>query len=383
LGLRDLRLIVRPGAGLLVRKRESIFLLTEADDPATAELLAAVTSSVGTEVLEKVFDVVRHRRPDPVPPFCVLVDDGAEIQVAIHGRLTVEVDAVTGGQRQLAGTSATSRIEETLDGAPGWIGVGPRTGRLPGEEFLDLVEGVASAGAFELAGRSPEAAVQEPATVAFEPVATPAEPLTPAPVGPRDGHVPSAEATVIDKPPPTMSSPPPGPDLKLALTAAYQAMSTAPEHAAAPEVEGRLCEMGHLNNPASAGCWICASPVGSETAVGPRPPLGRITTIDKRSLIVDGDLVFGRRAELADAVKAGRARPIEVPPDQAGVSRAHAALELDGWSVRIRDLGSANGTYVFPPGETKWRRVDPAEPVELTAGTVVTLGGYELYFEGV
>lgn len=401
MGLRDWRLIVRPGRGLVARRPGAVFLIVDADDPAAADLLAAVRSVEGAGLVEELFDVVRKRRPAPVAAFCVLVEESGELYVAIHGKLVVEA-ASGGASRRFAGSTPTSRVEETLSGDVSSVTVGQRTPRLAGEGFLDLVEGVASAGAFELAGReavaaSPvarvKAAVLEPAAVAplSEPQAEPAPEPQPQPqaepellvseVAPPAPVAAPADpgATTSGVPRPTVEAA--RAELKQALTMAYQTMGAAPEHAAAPEIEGRLCSSGHLNDPTSSECWICGSAVGSEPSRGQRPPLGRITTKDKRSFILDGNFVLGRQPETSAEVKEGRARPIEVPHDQAGVSRAHAALELDGWTIRLRDLRSSNGTFYLPPGAGEWQRVDPAQPVSVPAGTLVTLGGYEFQVE--
>jgi hypothetical protein len=372
LGLSELRLIARPGGGLLVRRPDVLFLLSSADDAAAQELLDAVASLAGGALVEKLFDVVRKRRPDPVGAFCALVEDAGEVQLAIHGKLTVEADS-GGGRAQFASTTATSRVEETLGKTVTWIAVGKRAPKVAGEGFLDLVTGTVSAGAFELVARG-AAAVEEAAA----PSRAAAPPPAPAPVAAAPAPPPAA--------PPAAARPPAPQAPEAAATPAPMAMEsqgTTTDHPAAPEVTGRLCAMGHLNNPASAACWICGSKIGTESGVGPRPPLGRITTKDKRSLIVDGNLVFGRKPEAAEAVASGRARPVEVPADHRGVSRAHAAIELDGWTVLLRDLGSANGTYVMAPGESQWRQVDPGKPMPLVTGSSVTLGDYEIFFEGV
>jgi hypothetical protein len=167
------------------------------------------------------------------------------------------------------------------------------------------------------------------------------------------------------------------------LTIAYQAMSVAPEHTQSPEVEGRLCGAGHLNDPQAAVCWICGSAVTGPAATGPRPPLGRLTTKDRHSHILDGDFVIGRKPGTSEDVIAGRARPIDVPAEHAAVSRVHAEIRVDGWNVWASDLGSANGTYYLPAGAAKWIRMEPNKPVAITSGTTMSLGGFELIFEAV
>ena len=172
-------------------------------------------------------------------------------------------------------------------------------------------------------------------------------------------------------------------EIRRAATIAHQALGPAPEHVEAPEVEGRLCLNGHLNNPSVGECWVCGTAVGAETARGPRPPLGRLTTKDKKSYIVDTNFVIGRRPGMAEDVAAGRARPIEVPDEHHDVSRRHAELKVEGWDLMLHDLGSSNGTYYLVAGATDWVRVQPAQPVRVESGTIITLGGYEILFERV
>ena len=143
-----------------------------------------------------------------------------------------------------------------------------------------------------------------------------------------------------------------------------------------------MCAFGHLNHPAAASCWICGGTMTDQVGRGPRPPLGRLTTKDKRNFILDGDFVIGRRPDQSEDVAAGRARPIEVAQDQSAVSRVHAEIRVQGWDVVAIDLGSANGTYYMPPGG-QWIRMQPREPVAITNGTTLTLGGFEIILDAV
>lgn len=47
-----------------------------------------------------------------------------------------------------------------------------------------------------------------------------------------------------------------------------------------------------------------------------------------------------------DTLRIGRHATMDLPLDDAGVSREHAVIEPDGEGWRLRDLGSANGTFV-------------------------------------
>jgi hypothetical protein len=380
MGLSDFRLVVRPGAGLVARRGGAVLLIVDGEEPAAADLLSVMLSTDGAGLIERLFDVVRARRPAPVAAFCVLVEDGAELQVALHGNLVVEAQSAS-GPRTFAGTTPTSRVEEVLGGGVTGVQVGPRTAALPGEALLDLAAGVASAGALEFVPRVAVAPVAVAAPPAAEETGVSPEPAVDAVAPPSAPPGDDPGATLIGVSPPEVAEA--RQELKQAMTMAFQTIGNAPEHGAAPEVSGLLCSSTHLNSPTSTECWICGAAVGNATGRGPRPPLGRVSTKDKRSWILDGNFVLGRKPETADAVKAGRARPIVVPDDQTGVSRSHAEIELDGWTILVRDLGSSNGTFVLLPGQSQWQRVDPAQPVAISSGTLVTMGGYEFLVESL
>ncbi len=83
-------------------------------------------------------------------------------------------------------------------------------------------------------------------------------------------------------------------------------------------------------------------------------------------------LVVGRAGEQ------GPGPDIDLTPFQAaaaGVSRAHARLDLGGPHPRIEDLDSTNGTYV------NGRRLAPRSPVRLHCGDEISLGQLALRLE--
>jgi len=55
---------------------------------------------------------------------------------------------------------------------------------------------------------------------------------------------------------------------------------------------------------------------------------------------------LGLRREITDALTIGRSASCEIALDDDKVSRQHARIELDGVELKIRDLGSRNGTRV-------------------------------------
>ena len=63
----------------------------------------------------------------------------------------------------------------------------------------------------------------------------------------------------------------------------------------------------------------------------------------------------------------GRGTEADVIVDDAGVSRRHAEIHIDGGRVRVIDLGSTNGTFV--DGERVGER-----GIELADGSRITIG---------
>jgi pSer/pThr/pTyr-binding forkhead associated (FHA) protein len=80
----------------------------------------------------------------------------------------------------------------------------------------------------------------------------------------------------------------------------------------------------------------------------------------------------GRRIPLTRAVTVlGRSGDVDVPLDDAGVSRRHAEVHVTGGRFRVVDLGSTNGTFV--DGE----RVTTGD---LRDGSTITVGRSRLVF---
>jgi hypothetical protein len=166
----------------------------------------------------------------------------------------------------------------------------------------------------------------------------------------------------------------------------------APEVAPAPHpvddgrvrVMGVYCKNGHFDDPSARYCAICGISMAQQTLLprlGPRPPLG-VLVLDEGSIFsLDTDYVIGR-APLRDRdVEAGTARPLRIEDANGVLSRIHARIRLDGWQVQVVDLGSANGTGVWAPGDTAWRRIPPQTPIAIPPGTQVGFGRRQLRYE--
>ncbi len=149
-------------------------------------------------------------------------------------------------------------------------------------------------------------------------------------------------------------------------------------------IEGVTCPSGHLNEPESATCGPCGARIdpAAPRVTRARPPLGRPGHRRRRGLHRDGDYVIGREPEQAPDVKAGRARALVLQDGEHSTSRVHARLELSGWSVLLKDSGSANGTFLSRGGAAGPWTVVPREPgTPLRPGDRVRLGKRQLLFD--
>ncbi len=149
------------------------------------------------------------------------------------------------------------------------------------------------------------------------------------------------------------------------------------------DVEGILCSRGHFNNPRSAYCMVCGMSLLHLTphpVIRPRPTLGFIVFDDGASFGLDRSYVIGREPSPADDLDA---ELLVIHDNNDTLSRTHAELRLDGWTVQIIDLGSTNGTYVWDAENDRWNQLTPGHPIELQSGETVALGRRTFVFESV
>ena len=138
----------------------------------------------------------------------------------------------------------------------------------------------------------------------------------------------------------------------------------------APEsIPAKRCPEGHPNDPEAVDCRLCSRPIEAATSVVDLPPAGLA-----RLLMEDGTAV-----ELVEDLLIGRCPPDHGPVEGLGVSgrqvsRHHLVIEVRGWRLLIRDLGSTNGTFVTRRGERGRRRIPEDRPVPLRIGDSIHFG---------
>jgi hypothetical protein len=165
--------------------------------------------------------------------------------------------------------------------------------------------------------------------------------------------------------------------------AAEATIETSPVQPGRVEVEGILCSRGHFNNPQSAYCMVCGMSLLHLTphrVVRPRPTLGFIVFDDGASFGLDRSYVIGREPSAATNTEA---ELLVIHDNNDTLSRNHAELRLDGWTVQIVDLGSTNGTYIWDTQSDRWNQLTANHPIELQSGETVALGRRTFVFESV
>ena len=219
---------------------------------------------------------------------------------------------------------------------------------------------------------TPAAEAPAPAPIPEPPVPTPtpaAEAPAPAPIPepPVPAPTPAAEA-----PAPTEPTPAPEPTASEA--------PAEPGKVGAVMVLGVACSQGHHNHPDAVYCSQCGTKMGvHHTTVlinGPRPPLGVLVVDDGTTYSLNQDLVIGREPSSHADVIAGTASPMVLTDDTLSLSRKHARIVLDDWSVGVEDLHSSNGTYLSRAGQAEsWTKVEPTGVLSLEPGDRLRVGG--------
>ncbi|MEM9563352.1 MAG: FHA domain-containing protein [Actinomycetota bacterium] len=149
------------------------------------------------------------------------------------------------------------------------------------------------------------------------------------------------------------------------------------------EVQGVLCPRKHFNNPRAARCMVCGLSLlhlSDNRVTGLRPTLGFIVFDDGSTYGLDRAYVIGREPKPADGAPA---QLLVLRDNNETLSRTHATLRLDDWTVQLVDLGSTNGTYVWDQVNEHWNQLAAGTPVSLRSGDTVALGRRTFVFESV
>ncbi|GGR45825.1 hypothetical protein GCM10010197_09320 [Nocardioides luteus] len=201
------------------------------------------------------------------------------------------------------------------------------------------------------------------------------QPQSPPPYQPPG---PPPHQPVMPPPPGPPSAPNPPQDMATRVRDVPTPTPTPIPPAGGPTVWAVYCPQGHASPPYSPTCRICrlALPPHQQPVSVPRPALGQLKLDDGRVVVLDRGAVFGRspRTDANGNTGAGGVPPHLVKVMLPDISRLHTEVRLEEWQVLVRDLGSANGSYLTLPGGRP-QQMRPMEEYALEPGAVVSLAG--------
>jgi hypothetical protein len=385
---------VHPGDGIIARTGSAALVLPNPkanQQQSVDQLLALVRDAQpgsGRSLARKLAGILASAEGDESVDLALLAPLGSgDIAVLVVGDVDVSADGAEGPIR-VTGRDSLTWVDRVLR-APTHVQVTGGSASAGSLAASDLVAGIVPGAGLSLSPRGDAPAMAAPAiapgtAVEDRPVEY-SKPVTdtPPPVQPPAPPVPPD--------PPA----PPAPDFQVeslsdAHEPAREPLPVADEEAPIPvgpaqaSVKGVYCKRGHFNDPMVQFCTLCGINMVQQTPAlvdGPRPPLGVLVFDDGSVFQLEQDYVLGRQPEGAPEVISGSARPLRLEDTGGTVSRAHALIALEDWTVRLSDHGSANGTYIAMPNSTDWQPVPPNGRIVLTPGTTIKLGNRTLKYE--
>jgi hypothetical protein len=340
-----------PGQGLVARAGDLI-VLTDGlgGDPDPLLTVLAEVAAAGGDGIELVRSAARAALACEDRPAwaCAGVTSDGELAVLVHGAAAADICVDGGATVTLTGSSSVLPVSQLLAGRSVIASIA-LSGLTGADTRLRLDGGIIQGGGVAIAAT--------------------ADAIAP-PVGTAGST--GALTLAVD------------PSLLLAdsATGAYEpvpADSAADARAEGPApvlVDGVLCGRQHFNDPSVRYCRQCG--IAIEQLAGnvqrrPRPPLGVLLLDDGTGFTLDTGYVLGREPALDAEVAAGRARALRISDPAGTVSRLHLRVSLIAWQVEVCDLGSANGSVVYPVAGPE-ARLKPDDPVIIEPGTRVAVG---------
>ena len=139
-----------------------------------------------------------------------------------------------------------------------------------------------------------------------------------------------------------------------------------------------VCSNGHANARLTTRCRICDEPIDiTARRAAPRASaaIAAVRGPDGVLVPVDGVVVIGRDPQTVAAQVGVRARLLRLVDAPATVSRTHVIVRAENRTVTVTDCASRGRTAVIRPDGSKPIALQPWEPVEVTAGDRIQLGG--------
>jgi hypothetical protein len=344
--------------------------------PEGADVSAISAALTATDAFQAALDLLTARGLAATPPFLLAEWDARGARLVVRGDATADV-TTAGGSETVTGTGVSTWVERSLPGVTALQFSVPAAAAASGAA-LPLESGVVYAAGvrLDLSGLpalsvppaekdptpAPPTVVAPPASsvVASPPIATQVVPV-PVDVGATVRAVSDSEAEAPAEPiepdasEATVHQPPPTDGLHDGLTVHGSAVK-------------RLRKASRGSAPA---------PSGSEPTVDPAVDLV-ISTTGARERLAQPVLI-GRDPSVSGPATGAIPRLVAVSSDK-GISRTHAKFALEGGTVVVTDLHSANGTSIALPGKSP-QKLRAGEPTPVIVGTVVDLGGVTVTVE--
>ena len=140
-----------------------------------------------------------------------------------------------------------------------------------------------------------------------------------------------------------------------------------------PNVMAVFCEAGHPNPVHASSCRECDGTITSRTGQVEQPVLGVLRVSSGATAVLDADIIIGRLPQGTSSTAAQSPRLLAVPSPGKAISKTHCAVRVEGWDMRVEDLGSTNGTFLLRAGEEP-RRVPEHQQLFLRIGDVIDIG---------
>ena len=384
---------VHPGDGIIARTTGAALVLphTSADQQQTVEHLLALVRDArpggGRALARKLAGILASAEGDQTVDLALLAPlGGGDIAVLVVGDVDVSADGAEGPIR-VTGRDSLTWVDRVLR-APTHVQVTGGSGSSGSLAASDLVAGIVPGSGLSFSQRGEGPAIPPPSPELSA--------STTADDKPKVGYSkPAAEVPPPSLPLPHVHAPVPVPDFQVESLSDASAPPREPlpmpdEPAPIPagpaqaSVKGVYCKRGHFNDPLVQFCTLCGINMVQQTPAlvdGPRPPLGLLILDDGSVFQLEQDYVIGRQPESAPEVVSGSAQPLRLEDTGGTVSRAHALIALEEWTVRLSDHGSANGTYIAMPNSTDWQPVAQNGRLVLTPGTTIKLGNRTMKYE--
>lgn len=352
--------VVKPSGsdGILVRTDSAVAILPGSDSKEVERLHALISSLGGAALVE----AVRSQTPTPGIPMviCVDADSGLHVFMTNGGMCewTTEFGTVS------LSADGGSLVDQPIDPRATriMIGVGASSkaqGRLPGDSLVSLVEGTTRASAAD---------VSLPTSGGARELITQVHQAVPSVASDGLERDDSVERISFDLP-------------------VDQDHSPLPIDEPTPKTDqvlGVPCPVDHHNHPLASFCRLCGRRMAiNRTLVprlGDRPPLGLLVGSDGSNIPIARHMVVGRDPSGHPEVSAERAVATPVVDPALRVSRAHIHIQLDEWSVTVRDLETTNGTLLVQ-ADGHSGPLSSESYTKLKSGDVLAIGSLEFRLE--